>query len=125
MPRAEKMEAVDTTWLRLDQPTNRMVIVGIMLLRGPIDLDRLEALLAERLLRHPRFRQRLRDDSTRLAARARADGVDVALNIWPVVPHVWQIACRFLPEGRQSLQQAAAFLHQHADASEPTRAVTA
>jgi epsilon-lactone hydrolase len=70
-------------------------------------------------------REVLRDDSTRLAARARAEGVDVTLNVWPVVPHVWQIACRFLPEGRQSLQQAAAFLHQHADAFEPARAVTA
>jgi monoterpene epsilon-lactone hydrolase len=70
-------------------------------------------------------RELLRDDSTRLAARAGAEGVDVTLNVWPVVPHVWQMACRFLPEGRQSLQQAAAFLHRHADASEAVRAATA
>jgi epsilon-lactone hydrolase len=69
-------------------------------------------------------REVLRDDSTRLAARARAEGVNVTLNVWPVVPHVWQIACGFLPEGRRSLQQAAAFLHQHAGASQPAHAAT-
>jgi diacylglycerol O-acyltransferase len=57
MPRAEKMAAVDTTWLRMDRPTNRMVIVGVMLLQGPVDLDGLERLIADRLLRHRRFRQ--------------------------------------------------------------------
>jgi len=59
MPRAEKMQAVDTTWLRMDQPTNRMVIVGVLLLQGPVDLTRLERHLADRLLRHSRFRQRV------------------------------------------------------------------
>jgi monoterpene epsilon-lactone hydrolase len=62
-------------------------------------------------------REVLRDDSTRLAARAEIQGVSVTLGVWPVVPHVWQIACAYLPEGRQSLQRAAAFLHQHVGAS--------
>jgi len=70
-------------------------------------------------------REMLRDDSTRLAARARAEGVDATLTIWPVVPHVWQLACAFLPEGRESLRRAAAFLHQHVGASEPAHAATA
>jgi WS/DGAT/MGAT family acyltransferase len=59
MPRAEKMQAVDTTWLRMDHPTNRMVILGVLLLQGPVDLTRLERHLADRLLRHQRFRQRV------------------------------------------------------------------
>jgi monoterpene epsilon-lactone hydrolase len=70
-------------------------------------------------------REVLRDDSTRLADRARAAGVSVTLTIWPVVPHVWQIACKFVPEGRRSLQQAAAFLHQYVGVAEPAGAVTA
>lgn len=70
-------------------------------------------------------REVLRDDSTRLAARAQAEGVSVTLTIWPVVPHVWQLACAFVPEGRQSLRRAAAFLHQHSGASEPADTVTA
>ncbi len=52
----------------------------------------------------------LRDDSTRLAERARAAGVVVDLKVWPVVPHVWQIMAKFIPEGRQSLDAAARFL---------------
>jgi monoterpene epsilon-lactone hydrolase len=53
----------------------------------------------------------LRDDSTRLAERARAAGVHVELKIWPVVPHAWQLAPHRLPEARQSLRESAAFLH--------------
>jgi epsilon-lactone hydrolase len=55
-------------------------------------------------------REILRDDSTRLAARADAEGVSATLNVWPVVPHAWQLACSFLPEGRRSLARTAAFL---------------
>jgi len=51
----------------------------------------------------------LLDDSTRLAERARAAGVQVELVIWPVVPHVWQIV-PWLPEAARSLDQAAAFM---------------
>jgi acetyl esterase/lipase len=52
----------------------------------------------------------LLDDSTRLAERARAAGVSVELKIWPVVPHAWQLAPHIIPEGRQSLREAAEFL---------------
>ena len=53
----------------------------------------------------------LRDDSTRLAERAREAGVRVELKIWPVVPHAWQLAPHMIPEARQSLRESAAFLH--------------
>jgi acetyl esterase/lipase len=56
----------------------------------------------------------LRDDSTELATRARAAGVRVELTLWPVVPHVWQLFHPLVPEGRQSLDAAAAFLRQAA-----------
>jgi epsilon-lactone hydrolase len=56
-------------------------------------------------------REMLRDDSTRLVARAQAYGVNATLTVWPIVPHVWQLACSFLPEGRHSLRRAAAFLN--------------
>jgi acetyl esterase/lipase len=51
----------------------------------------------------------LLDDSTRLAARARAAGVPAELTIWENLPHVWQVSQIFLPESRQALDQAAAF----------------
>jgi acetyl esterase/lipase len=52
----------------------------------------------------------LRDDSLRLADRARAARVDIELKIWPVVPHGWQLLHQVLPEARRSLGEAANFL---------------
>ena len=63
------------------------------------------------MLIHVGEREILRDDSTRLAERAREAGVTVELEVWPVVPHVWQFAHAILPEARRSLTAAADFLH--------------
>lgn len=57
MSNSERMAPVDTTWLRMERPTNLMVIVGVLVLQGPVDVARLEAALADRLLAIPRFRQ--------------------------------------------------------------------
>jgi len=65
------------------------------------------------LLIHVGADEVLRDDSTRLAERARAAGVPVELKIWPVVPHAWQLAPHLIPEARQSLRESAAFLRAH------------
>jgi len=62
------------------------------------------------LLIHVGAREILRDDSIRLADKAAAAGVRVEISVWPVVPHVWQLLHRFIPEGRRSLQTAADFL---------------
>jgi len=59
MSRSERMAPVDTTWLRMDRPANPMVITGVLILEGPVDLNRLEQRIAERLLVIPRFRQRI------------------------------------------------------------------
>lgn len=73
------------------------------------------------LLFHVGEREVLRDDSVRFAEKARAAGVDATVKTWPVVPHVWQIAHSFLPEGRRSLSEAAAFLKTHARTPEAVR----
>jgi monoterpene epsilon-lactone hydrolase len=70
------------------------------------------------LLIHVGEDETLLDDSTRLAERARAAGVSTELKIWPVVPHAWQIAAHLIPEGRQSLREAGAFLRAHATPAE-------
>jgi acetyl esterase/lipase len=62
------------------------------------------------LLIHVGEDETLLDDSRRLAERARAAGVDVAIKEWPRVPHVWQLFHRFVPEGRASLNEAGEFL---------------
>jgi WS/DGAT/MGAT family acyltransferase len=55
---SERMAPVDTTWLRMERPNNLMVIMGVLVLAGPVDVARLEATLAKRLLAIPRFRQK-------------------------------------------------------------------
>lgn len=54
----------------------------------------------------------LLDDSTRLAARARAAGVDVILDITADVPHVFQSFAGVLDEADEALDRAALFLGQ-------------
>lgn len=51
----------------------------------------------------------LLDDSLRMARRGHTYQVEVKVDIWRKVPHVWQ-AFAFLPESRDALQKAAAFL---------------
>ena len=50
----------------------------------------------------------LRDDSTRAARKACADGVPVTLEIWPGMVHVFP--SRDLPESREAIELMAAFM---------------
>lgn len=72
------------------------------------------------LLIHVGADETLRDDSTRLAKKARAAAVSVELKVWPVVPHVWQLAPPKIPEARQSLRETAEFLRKHTAAEDAT-----
>jgi acetyl esterase/lipase len=54
----------------------------------------------------------LLDDSRRVAETARSAGVSVELQIWPNMPHVWQIFTPFIPEARRALDGAAGFVRQ-------------
>ncbi len=54
----ERMSSVDTAWLRMDRPSNLMVICGVLILHERITLSRLRATIADRFLRFARFRQR-------------------------------------------------------------------
>jgi cation diffusion facilitator CzcD-associated flavoprotein CzcO/acetyl esterase/lipase len=63
------------------------------------------------LLLHVGEDEALRDDSIRLAQKARAAGVMVELQVFPTVAHVWQLLWR-LPEARRSVQAAAQFLRE-------------
>src|ERR1051326_6754801 len=60
----------------------------------------------------------LLDDSTRIAARARAAGVDVILDVTADVPHVFQAFAAVLDEADQALDRAALFLTQHVRGSQ-------
>jgi acetyl esterase/lipase len=52
----------------------------------------------------------LLSDSTRFAERARLSGVEVTLEVWPNMPHVWQIAASLLPEARQAVGRIGEFM---------------
>ncbi|MFP3246861.1 MAG: alpha/beta hydrolase fold domain-containing protein, partial [Paraburkholderia sp.] len=54
----------------------------------------------------------LLDDSRRVAENARTEGVSVDLQVWPNMPHVWQIFTPFIPEARRALDEAASFVRK-------------
>jgi WS/DGAT/MGAT family acyltransferase len=58
---SEKFSSVDTAWLRMGTPTNLAVITGVLAFNAPLDLERLQATIENRLLTHRRFRQRVRE----------------------------------------------------------------
>ena len=55
----------------------------------------------------------LLDDARRLAERAKRYGVDVDLEVWPEMIHVWQLFAAVLPEAQQAIQQIGAFIRAH------------
>ncbi|MCC6657914.1 MAG: wax ester/triacylglycerol synthase family O-acyltransferase, partial [Rhodocyclaceae bacterium] len=64
MSKRERISPVDTAWLRMDRPTNLMMIVGVMIFAGPMDYARLRRTLEARLLGYRRFRQKVVHDAT-------------------------------------------------------------
>lgn len=57
--RRERMSGVDTAWLRMEDPTNLMMIVGVMVFEGRLELAKVKRTLERRFLAYPRFRQRV------------------------------------------------------------------
>jgi len=58
----------------------------------------------------------LLDDSTRLAERARKAGVNVTLEPWEDMIHVFQAFAPILPEGREAIERIGAFVKQQTGA---------
>lgn len=59
----ERMTKVDTAWLRMDSPQNLMMIVGIWVLKPGISHAALCERIESRLLKYPRFGQRVVEDT--------------------------------------------------------------
>ncbi|MBX3050477.1 MAG: alpha/beta hydrolase [Caldilineaceae bacterium] len=60
----------------------------------------------------------LRDDSIRLAAKARDAGVDVTLRVWDGMWHVFQSLASRVPEARQSVDEVGAWVQSRLAAAE-------
>ena len=54
----EAMSKVDTAWLRMERPTNLMMITGVMMFAGPLVHAEIKQLLSDRFLAYRRFRQK-------------------------------------------------------------------
>ena len=65
------------------------------------------------LLIHVGDAEILLDDSTRIAERAKAAGVDVTLEVWPEMVHVWHVFAKILPEGQQAIDRIGEFVLVH------------
>ena len=59
----ERMSKVDTAWLRMDSPANQMMIIGVWTLEPRVSYEALCQRVEERLLKYPRFRQRVDEDA--------------------------------------------------------------
>jgi WS/DGAT/MGAT family acyltransferase len=56
------MGAADAAWLRMDRPTNHMIITSVLLFDAPLDHDTLRAVVNDRLIEpFPPFRRRVAD----------------------------------------------------------------
>jgi diacylglycerol O-acyltransferase / wax synthase len=59
----ERISGVDTAWLRMDQPTNLMMIVGVMMFEGRLELAAARKAIASRFLSFERFGLRAVQDA--------------------------------------------------------------
>ena len=58
----------------------------------------------------------LSDDATRLAEQARSANVDVTLEVWDGMIHVFQLSAGFVPEARKAVKNIAVFLKKYVGA---------
>lgn len=99
--RREAMSRVDTAWLRMERPTNPMMITGVLMFAEPMSLPRLKRVVQQRFLAYSRFRQKPVDTPTGAA--------------WQDDPHFeldWHVRLSALPgrgdkrvSGKQALER--------------------
>ncbi|CUS04486.2 putative Putative diacyglycerol O-acyltransferase [Candidatus Promineifilum breve] len=68
---------VDAAWLKMEDPTNLMMVTGVLMFPRPVDMDYFRALIESRLLQFDRFRQRVVRPSL------------------PLAPHYWEFDPHF------------------------------
>ncbi len=75
------------------------------------------------ILIHVGDREILLSDAMRLAERAREDGVDVELQIWDGMWHVWHLLAAYVPEGQRAIDEVGAFIGKHISRAAPDSAL--
>ena len=66
--RTEQLSNVDAAWLHMEDPTNLMMITGVLMFAEPVDPGRLKAVIERGLLRFERFTMRVTDAYQRSAS---------------------------------------------------------
>ena len=56
--------------------------------------------------------EELHSDATRLAEKAESDGVDVTLESWEDMFHVWHSYAQMLPEGQQAIDRVGEYIRK-------------
>lgn len=59
MANIEPLTTIDAAWLRMEDPTNLMMVSGIITFKEPVEADQIRAVIGQRLLLFDRFRQRI------------------------------------------------------------------
>jgi WS/DGAT/MGAT family acyltransferase len=59
--RSERLSNVDTAWLRMEDPTNLMMVTGLLIFDQPLDFVRVQQTVEQRMLIYDRFRQKVVD----------------------------------------------------------------
>jgi acetyl esterase/lipase len=60
----------------------------------------------------------LLSDATRVTEKAKAAGVEVELEAWPEMFHVWHVFAKILPEGQQAIDRIGEYVLAHASPKE-------
>ena len=55
---SERMSGIDTAWLRMERPTNLMMITGVMIFAERLEYEKLRETVKTRFLKYWRFMQR-------------------------------------------------------------------
>lgn len=63
----------------------------------------------------------LLDDTRRVAARAEEAGVDVTVEVWPGMVHVWHLYAEILPEARQAIDHIGDYVKGRVPAQQASR----
>lgn len=59
----------------------------------------------------------LLDDALVLARNARNAGVEVELEVWPDMIHVWQLFANLAPEGQEAIERIGSFIRAHTESA--------
>ncbi len=93
------MTPVDAAWLHMEDPTNLMMVTGVMTFDRPLNLDHFYAILQHRFLKYRRFRQRVVEPTLSLGMPQWEDDPHFNLDA-----HVHRVALP-APGGREALQK--------------------